>query len=70
MPPALVLLAYDDVGADGVEHDEDEASEMRSLHRLRTCGTRCSLGNAYCGAVRVLVARRPGADEVGVCDGK
>jgi len=33
-PPALVLPAYEDVGADGRENDEDAATRMRTHYRI------------------------------------
>jgi len=33
-PPALVLPAYEDVGADGRENDEDVATRMRTFYGI------------------------------------
>jgi len=33
-PPALVLPAYEDVGADGRENDEDEPTKMRTFYGI------------------------------------
>ena len=40
-PPALVLPAYEDVGADGVEHDEDEATKMRTFYGITESPDAC-----------------------------
>jgi len=42
-PPALVLPAYEDVGADGREHDEDAATRMRHFYGITESPDPCEV---------------------------
>ncbi len=43
-PPALVLPAYEDVGADGRENDEDAATRMRTFYGITESPDPCEMG--------------------------
>ncbi len=43
-PPALVLPAYEDVGADGRENDEDVATKMRTFYGITESPDPCEMG--------------------------
>jgi len=42
-PPALVLPAYEDVGADGRENDEDVATKMRTFYGITESPDPCEI---------------------------